>query len=107
MNWTPGPARCRNEKYEARILGEHNGYAIGVVLQKDAAAFWRAVTWTNEGKCSAGEGYDLMPPTITREELAMEQRSRLYDETGRWVEPRIMESLVAHVIEAVKSGRVE
>ncbi len=108
MNWTPGPARCRSDKYEAEILatdmGGNHPYLGRFRPRGDTE--WEPVLWSAEGLSADGidDKIDLMPPTITREALAEEcTRVWLKNPTPH----QNMASLVAHVIDAVKAGRVE
>lgn len=108
MNWTPGPARCRSPEYEAEIAftdipGELP--ILGRVRKKGGA--WCAARWRNDGRGYLRENNDddLMPPTITREALAREcARLYQYAPTAQFQD---WEAVVAHVIGAVKAGRVE
>ena len=104
MNWTPGPARCRSDEYEAEIAyTDMPGLRpfSGRVRQKGFS--WMPADWTSDGRIYTDTecGRDLMPPTIAREALAEELR-RLLDSAPE----NALHAVVAHVIEAVKSGRV-
>ena len=104
VKWTPGPARCRSDEYEAEILSTDMGGDRPILMRvRDSKGFrdWRLVSLNADGRFCGPDtdsGYDLMPPTITREALAKE----LCD-----MAPMLWMDIVAHVIDAVKSGRVE
>lgn len=75
MNWTPGPARCRSDEYEAEIAyTDMPGLRPfrGRVRQKGFS--WMPADWTSDGRIYTDVecGRDLMPTTITREEMAAE-----------------------------------
>lgn len=109
MKWTPGPARCRSPEYEAEIAFTDmpGDYPLHGRIRITGSASWRVVSWLSDGRLAYGryrEG-DLMPPIITREEFAKEiaekfDASVLYSDK-EWAR------IVAHVIDAVKAGRVE
>lgn len=111
MNWTPGPARCRSPEYEAEIAFTDMGgdYPISGRARRVGCSYWTNERWGIDGRYRKGvEGpADLIPPTITREALAEECIEMYYatDKDPSW--SRSMERVVAHVIDAVKAGRVE
>lgn len=108
MNWTPGPARCRSAEYEAEIAFTDmpGDFPIYGRIRK-VGENWRASFWAGSGGYGRMSGYpqDLMPPTITREALALETADR-FDAAAIFGDKQ-WERIVAHVIDAVKSGRVE
>lgn len=109
VNWTPGPARCRSPEYEAEIAFTDMGGLwplVGRVRFKDGGS-WSMMSWMQDGRCARNKENpaDLMPPTITREALAVECM-REFD-AGGFFSAKGWKEIVAHVIEAVKSGRVE
>lgn len=108
MKWTPGPARCRSPECKAVILGMHENLYVGVAWAESSPEEWNTMLWDVNGHSNASSVYDLMPPTITREALARECLDEWYSHLGR--DHSILEAalaVVAHVIEAVKSGRAE
>lgn len=105
MNWTPGPARCRSPECKAVILGMHENLYVGVAWLESSPEEWNTMLWGENGESNTSSVYDLMPPTITREALAIEVMCR-HDVTG-YLSTSAWRDVVAHVIEAVKAGRVE
>lgn len=108
MTWAPGPARCRSAGYEAEIAFTDMGGdypLLGRARRQNSV--WRCQVWDSDGRATSGEDgpFDLMPPTITREALA-EECQMMFHKT--YVTPMACWlAVVAHVIDAVKAGRVE
>lgn len=109
MNWTPGPARCRSDEYEAEIAftdmpGDYPLHGRARRRGHD----WYTTGWRSDGRRGEDDLWrdDLMPPTITREALADECVNKF-----GWPQPLSVNqqamAIVAHVIDAVKAGRVE
>lgn len=110
MNWTPGPARCRSPEYEAEILATDMGGDFPILgrYRRKGDERWKEAAWMADGQSryAANRDVDLMPQTITREALAEEVLDRACASRS----PKALEQaidLVAHVIDAVKNGRVE
>jgi len=109
MNWTPGPARCRSPEYEAEIAFTDMGDdrpLLGRVRGKGGTQ-WVDVRWHENGMVDGVElcDDDLMPQTITREALA-EEILRMHGASRSELARNQAMQMIAHVIDAVKSGRV-
>lgn len=78
MNWKPGPARTRDDKYVAEILATDMGGALPLLVRwrfRDGSE-WRVERLQSNGLHSDSPdtwfGTDLLPPTISLEEAARE-----------------------------------
>lgn len=111
MIWTPGPARCRSDEYtNAEVLADDMGGECPILfrfMRPGATQFDFALCRENgRVNCSMELPFDLMPPRITRETLAEEVLKKYGAPQPCTAHEQAM-AVVAHVIDAVKSGRVE
>ena len=73
MNWKPGPARTRDGR-EARIYaldgGTNRNIIHGAIFSKGA---WISQTWDSAGRMVKSHlcPEDLLPPKLSRDEVAM------------------------------------
>ena len=78
INWKLGPQRCRNPECEAEILALDMGdkYPLAVRYRIRNDPEWMLASFNSDGRISRyqNKGYDLMPPKLSRDEVASQCR---------------------------------
>lgn len=119
ITWPIGPARTRDGR-EARIYATDGSseYPIhGAVMRTPddldgdgEESGWSVVSWASDGSYiarSPGEGIDLLPPKLTRDEAIAECFKHVRDAFGERVNEAHIDCAVEHWEKLKAEGRVE
>ena len=81
--WPIGPARCRNDEYEAEILATDMGGFLPILIRIRKKGFGE---WDTARIYASGREYvnkdsiaDLLPPKLTRDEAIAECVNKYYE----------------------------
>lgn len=110
MTWKTGPARCRSDEYEAEILATDMG-GIKPILsryRRRNSDVWIATHHWPDGRGIADEsnGFDLLPPLMTPEEVARECASAYNNSPHAKTHVEAMRAALDHYDQLIRDGRV-
>ncbi len=107
MTWTPGPARCRSDEYEAEILATDMGWGKPILARyraKDGKVWQWASLYPNGQVCKDHKNdRDIIPPRLSLEEAARECATKVGIHES-W-NPTVL-CMIQHFIRLQEEGRV-